>query len=120
MGDIFQKAQQEHMKGFYQEIPDKLESFPADTPDWRDTVKNVIDDIIQSSEKSLAMLQPAAKNPGISPAKNPRPYLCVTAKSSSAQLRRRMRNFIAASGHSIRSCTNLYTMPRKRKGETYS
>lgn len=61
MGDIYQKAQQEQTKGFYQEILDKLEGLPADTPDWRDAVKNVIDDIIQSSEKSLAMSQPATK-----------------------------------------------------------
>lgn len=61
MGDIYQKAQQEQTKGFYQEILDKLESLPADTPDWRDVLKSIIDDIIQSDEQSLAEVQPAAK-----------------------------------------------------------
>lgn len=39
MGKIFQKAQQEQAKGFYQEILDKLEGLPADTPDWRETLE---------------------------------------------------------------------------------
>ena len=61
MGDIYQKAQQEQTKGFYQEILDKLESLPADTPDRRDALKSIVDDIIQSDEQSLAEAQPAAK-----------------------------------------------------------
>ncbi len=52
MGNIFQRAQQEQAKGFYKEILDKLEGLPADTPDWRDALKNAIDDIIQSGEQS--------------------------------------------------------------------
>jgi len=61
MGDIFQKAQKEQTKGFYQEILDKLEDLPADTPDWRDALKSIVDDIIQSDEQSLAEAQPTAK-----------------------------------------------------------
>lgn len=38
-GKISQKAQQEQAKGFYQEILDKLEGLPADTPDWRETLE---------------------------------------------------------------------------------
>ena len=30
---------QEQAKGFYQEILDKLEGLPADTPDWRETLE---------------------------------------------------------------------------------
>lgn len=58
MGDIFQKAQQEQAKGFYQDILDKLEGLPADTPDWREALKNAIDDIIQSGEKQQAENSP--------------------------------------------------------------
>lgn len=54
MGNIFQKAQQEQVKGFYQEIPDKLEGLPADTPDWKDALKSAIDDIIRSGEQQQA------------------------------------------------------------------
>lgn len=61
MGDIYQKAQKEQTKGFYQEILDKLESLPADTLDWRDAVKSIVDDIIQSDEQSLAEVQSAEK-----------------------------------------------------------
>ena len=57
MGDIFKKAQQEQAKGFYQDILDKLEGLPADTPDWREALKIAIDDIIQSGE------QPQTENP---------------------------------------------------------
>ena len=51
MGSIYQKAQQEQKKGFYQEILDKLEGLPADTSDWREALKNAIDDIIQAEEQ---------------------------------------------------------------------
>lgn len=54
MGNIFQKAQQEQVKGFYQEIPDKLERLPADTPDWKDALKSAINDIIRSGEQQQA------------------------------------------------------------------
>lgn len=57
MGNIFPKAQQEQAKGFYQEILDKLEGLPADTPDWKEALKSAIDDIIQSGE------QPQTENP---------------------------------------------------------
>ena len=49
---VSEKAQQEQKKGFYQEILDKLKGLPADTPDWREALKNVIGDIIQSGEQS--------------------------------------------------------------------
>lgn len=51
MGDIFKKAQQAQAKGFYQEILEKLEGLPADTTDWREALKNAIDDIIQTAEQ---------------------------------------------------------------------
>lgn len=61
MGSIYQKAQQEQKKGFYQEILDKLEGLPANTPDWREALKNAIDDIIQAEEQSVVEEQPEAK-----------------------------------------------------------
>lgn len=61
MGDIFKKAQQEQAKGFYQEILDKLEGLPADTPDWREALKIAIDDIIQSGEQPQIENQPPVK-----------------------------------------------------------
>lgn len=51
MGNILQKAQQEQAKGFYQEILDKLEGLPADTPGWREALKKALDDIIESGEQ---------------------------------------------------------------------
>ena len=53
MGDIYKKAQQDQTKGFYQEILDRLEGLPADTPNWREVLKDTIDDIIQQAEQPL-------------------------------------------------------------------
>ena len=39
MGSIYQKAQQEQAREFRQEILDKLEGLPTDTPDWREALK---------------------------------------------------------------------------------
>lgn len=61
MRNIFQKAQQEQAKEFYQQILDKLEGLPADTPDWREALKNAIDDIIQSGEQPQVENQPPEK-----------------------------------------------------------
>ena len=61
MEKIFQKAQQEQAKGFYQEILDKLEGLPADAPDWRETLESAIDDIIQLGEQPRAENQPPVK-----------------------------------------------------------
>lgn len=52
MGSIYQKAQKEQTKGFYQEVLDRLESLPADCPDWREAVKVILDDAIQSAEQA--------------------------------------------------------------------
>lgn len=52
MGNIQQKAQQEQMRGFYQQILDKLKDLPADTPDWREALKCALDDIVQSAKQS--------------------------------------------------------------------
>ena len=61
MGSIYQKAQQEQAREFQQEILDKLEGLPADTPNWREVLKNAIDDIMQSLEQTSAEIQPEAK-----------------------------------------------------------
>lgn len=50
MESIHQKAQQEQARGFCQEIIDKLEGLPADTPDWKAALHNVIDEIIQAGQ----------------------------------------------------------------------
>ena len=59
MGSIYQRAQQEQAREFRQEILNKLEGLPADTPDWREALKNAIDDIIQAEEQSAVEEQPA-------------------------------------------------------------
>lgn len=51
MDSLSTKAQQEQAKGFYQQILDKLENLPPDTPDWREALKNALDEIIQTAEK---------------------------------------------------------------------
>ena len=61
MGSIHQKAQQEQAREFQQKILDKLEDLPADTPGWRDALKNAIDDIIQFMEQPSADMPPEAK-----------------------------------------------------------
>ncbi len=61
MGSIYQKAQQEQAREFQQEILDKLEGLPADTPNWREVLKNATDDIMQSLEQPSAEIQPEAK-----------------------------------------------------------
>lgn len=48
MGNIFQKAQQEQAKSIYEGILDKLEGLPADTPGWKDVLKDAIDDMVKS------------------------------------------------------------------------
>ena len=48
---ILQKAQQEQAKEFYQQILDRLEDLPSDTPDWRDALKSAIDDIMQAADQ---------------------------------------------------------------------
>lgn len=61
MGSIYQKAQQEQAREFQQKILDKLEDLPADTPGWKDALKNAIDDIIRSEEQLSADTRPEAK-----------------------------------------------------------
>ena len=120
MGSIYQKAQQEQKKGFYQEILDKLEGLPADTPDWREALKNAIDDIIQAEEQSVVRSsQRQKKNLGISPAKNPRPRLRAGTELSFARSQQRIRNSIAASECSILSYTNQHTTTRRIKRKIY-
>jgi RimJ/RimL family protein N-acetyltransferase len=58
MGNIYQKAQQEQAEGVRQEILDKLNALPADTPDWRDAAMNILDGIIQSGEQAAIKDQP--------------------------------------------------------------
>lgn len=58
MGNIYQKAQQEQAKEVYQQILDRLEGLPADSPDWRDALKIAIDDIIQSEHKPETEIPP--------------------------------------------------------------
>lgn len=61
MGGIYQKAQQEQARELREEILNKLEGLPVDTPDWREALKNAIDDIIRSEEQPSADMQSDAK-----------------------------------------------------------
>lgn len=63
MGNIYQKAQQEQTKEFYQQILDRIEGLPSDTPNWRDAVIGILDDIEQSADQPPAEDQhPMKKN----------------------------------------------------------
>ena len=50
MGNILNKAHQEYAKFFRQEVLTKLEGLPPDTPDWREALKNVLDDLLHADE----------------------------------------------------------------------
>jgi RimJ/RimL family protein N-acetyltransferase len=61
MENIYQKAQREQAESVRQEILNKLETLPDDTPNWRDAAMNILDEIIQSEEQPTAKDKPLSK-----------------------------------------------------------
>jgi RimJ/RimL family protein N-acetyltransferase len=56
-----QKAQQEQAKAVCQELLDKIDALPADTPNWRDAAMKLLDDILQSEEQPASKCHPLIK-----------------------------------------------------------